>query len=114
TRVARWRGDLHRRPARERPRSERPQHRDGVPELRALPAHDRLQEPRLPAGKSEDSGGRSRSAGPTNRETSADRAPARPEAGSAERPTAATGRGTSGDRAGGASGTQGLAVEEPG
>ena len=34
----------HRRRARQRPRSARPRHRDGLPELRAVPAHDRARE----------------------------------------------------------------------
>ena len=33
-----------RRRGRQRPRAEGPRHRDGVPELRALPAHDRARE----------------------------------------------------------------------
>ena len=36
--------DLHRRPARQRRAAEGPGHRDGVPELRALPAYDRVRE----------------------------------------------------------------------
>ena len=32
---------LHRRPRRHPPAAEGPRHRDGVPELRAVPAHDR-------------------------------------------------------------------------
>ena len=39
----------HRRPRGQRRLAARPRHRHGVPELRALPAHDRVQEPRLPA-----------------------------------------------------------------
>ncbi len=38
------RHDRHRRPGRQRRRVEGPRHRDGVPELRALPAHDRRPE----------------------------------------------------------------------
>ena len=36
--------DLDRRPRRHRPRAARPRHRDGLPELRALPAHDASRE----------------------------------------------------------------------
>ena len=36
--------DLHRRPRRQRPRARRARHRHGVPELRALSAHDRLRQ----------------------------------------------------------------------
>ena len=35
---------LHRRPQRHRRAAEGPRHRDGVPELRAVPAHDRRRE----------------------------------------------------------------------
>ena len=41
--------DPDRRPRRHRPPAARPRHRDGVPELRALPAHDGRGEPRLRA-----------------------------------------------------------------
>ena len=41
--------DLDRRARRHRPRAAAPRHRDGLPELRALPAHDRPREPRLRA-----------------------------------------------------------------
>ena len=37
------RRDLHRRRHRQRRAAERPRHRHGVPELRALPAHDRVR-----------------------------------------------------------------------
>ena len=39
--------DAHRRRRRHRARAAPSRHRDGVPELRALPAHDRAREPRL-------------------------------------------------------------------
>ena len=39
----------HRRPRRQRRRGQGPRHRDGVPELRALPAHDGAPEHRVPA-----------------------------------------------------------------
>ena len=42
-----------RRQAGQRPGAARPQPRDGVPELRALPAPDRLREHRLPAAAGE-------------------------------------------------------------
>ena len=38
------RQDLHRRPRRHRPPAQGPRHRDGLPELRALPAHDRRRQ----------------------------------------------------------------------
>ena len=40
---------VDRRRAGHRPAAEGPRHRDGVPELRALPAHDRRAEPRVRA-----------------------------------------------------------------
>ena len=43
------RRDPHRRRGRQRPAAARPRRRDGLPELRALPAQDRLREPRVPA-----------------------------------------------------------------
>ena len=45
------RHDPHRRPRRQRRRAEGPRHRDGVPELRALPAHDGAPEHRVPAAR---------------------------------------------------------------
>ena len=39
----------HRRARRQRRRGQGPRHRDGVPELRALPAHDGAEEHRVPA-----------------------------------------------------------------
>ena len=36
--------DLHRRPRRDQHAAQGPRHRDGVPELRALPAHDRRRQ----------------------------------------------------------------------
>ena len=41
--------DLDRRPRRHRPRAEGPRHRDGLPDLRALSAHERAPEHRLRA-----------------------------------------------------------------
>ena len=38
------RHDLDRRPRRQRPAAEGARHRDGVPELRAVPAHDRVRQ----------------------------------------------------------------------
>src|SRR5437899_2106382 len=40
----RWR-HLHRRPPRQRRSPEGPRHRDGLPELRAVPAHDGVRQP---------------------------------------------------------------------
>ena len=48
------RRDLDRRPAGHRPAAEGPRHRDGLPELRALPAHDGRAEPGLRAQAAQD------------------------------------------------------------
>ena len=45
---------LDRRPGRERRRPQGPRHRDGLPELRALPAHERLRQHGLRAEAAED------------------------------------------------------------
>ena len=50
--------DLHRRPRRHRPAAARARPRDGLPELRALPAHDGAPEPRLRAQGAPDAEGR--------------------------------------------------------
>ena len=47
-----------RRRGRHRPRAASPRHRDGLPELRALPAHDRAREPRLRPQGAPDAEGR--------------------------------------------------------
>ena len=57
----------HRRPRGQRPRSEGPGHRHGVPELRALSAKDGLQEPRLPAADAQAADGRDRPEGARGR-----------------------------------------------
>ena len=48
----------HRRPRRQRPDAEEPRHRDGVPELRALPAPERARQHRVPAQDREGAEGR--------------------------------------------------------
>ena len=55
--------DLHRRPRRHQPAAEGPRHRDGVPELRALPAHDGRREHGLRAEDRRRRQGRDRRAG---------------------------------------------------
>ena len=54
--------DLDRRPRRHRSRAAPPRHRDGLSELRALPAHGRAQEPRLRAAGAADADGGDRAA----------------------------------------------------
>jgi hypothetical protein len=57
-----------------------PRHRDGVPELRALPQHERGAEHRLRPGDAQGAQGRARSAGAARGRDAADRAPAGPQA----------------------------------
>ena len=52
------RRDRDRRSRRDRPGPQGSRHRDGVPELRALPAHDGRAEPRLRAQAAQDAEGR--------------------------------------------------------
>ena len=51
-----------RRPGGQRPRAERPRHRHGVPELRALPAHERLRQHGLRPAHPRHAEGRDRAA----------------------------------------------------
>ena len=88
------RDDLDRRPRRHRARAAPPRHRDGLPELRAVPAHGRAPEPRLRAEGAEDPDGRGRPArdggGAAPRPGEAPRPQAR---GALRRPAAARGDG---------------------
>ena len=52
-----------RRPRRQRRRPQGSRHRDGLPELRALPAHDRPRQPRLRAQAAQGAQGRDRAPG---------------------------------------------------
>ena len=81
----------HRRQAGQRPGAAGPQPVDGVPELRALPAPDRLREHRLPAAAGQDAGRR----GPPPGQRGRRRARAAASTSSASRPTspAASGSG---------------------
>ena len=63
-----------RRPGRQRPAAEEPRHRDGLPELRALPAHVRVQEHGVRAEAAEGpTSRRSTGASATRRASSASR-----------------------------------------
>ena len=53
----------HRRPGRQRRRPQGSRHRDGLPELRALSAHDRPREPRVRAQAAQGPEGRDRASG---------------------------------------------------
>src|ERR687888_493045 len=67
------RRDQDRRPRRQRPDTEGSRHRDGLSELRALPAHDRRAEPRLRTEAAEDAQERGARARPPRCESPADR-----------------------------------------
>ena len=105
--------DQHRRQRRHRARAAPPRHRDGVPELRPLSAHDDPPEPRLRAqGPEGAQGGRP----PARR--GGGRAPrphgdARPQAGPALRRPAAARRDGARDRARAAGVPDGRAAVEP-
>ena len=71
---------FHRRPGHHGGGRARPRHRHGVPELRALSAHDGVREHRLPARDGEAAEGRDRPGGAGGRAKSRDRASARPQA----------------------------------
>ena len=70
-----------RRPGRQRQGAEGPRHRDGVPELRAVSAHDRAREHGLRAEAGEDAGGRDRPQGQRGGEDPRPRAAPRSQAG---------------------------------
>ena len=65
---------LHRRPQRHRRAAEGPRHRDGLPELRALPAHDRRREHGLRAQDRRRRQGRARRSRARGREAARPRA----------------------------------------
>ena len=99
---------------RHRARAAAPRHRDGVPELRALSAHDRAPEPRLRAQGAEGAEGRGR-AGASTRSPSCsglDR-DARPQARAALRRPAPARRDGPRDRARAAGVPDGRAALEP-
>ena len=106
--------DHHRRPRRQRRRGQGPRHRDGVPELRALPAHDGA------AGTSSSRCGRARCRRPSATSSCEDAAEsldlgdaARPQARAALRWAAPTGRAGARDRAPPAGVPHGRAAVEP-
>ena len=61
------RRDRHRRARGQRPRAGRARHRDGVPELRAVPAHERVRQHGLRAEDRQGAAGRDRGARATRR-----------------------------------------------
>ena len=104
----------HRRPRRQRPAAEGPRHRDGLPELRALPAHDRLRQHGLrsapPAASRRPVIERARRDAPRDART---RGPAREEAAHALGRPAPARRDGPGDRARAAGVPDGRAALEP-
>ncbi len=72
--------NAHRRRAGKRKGTQGPRYRDGVPVLRALPAHDRPAEHRLPVDLGEGEEGRNRVQGRRNRENSRSHRVAGPQA----------------------------------
>ena len=81
---------LDRRRRRHREAAAGARHRDGLPELRALPAHDGAREPRLRAAAEEAAEGRVAPARRRGREDARARGAARPQAvGALGRPAAA-------------------------
>ena len=105
---------LHRRHAGHRPPAEGTGRRDGVPELRALSAHDRRTEPRVRPAPPQDAEGRAEAARRRRRDDPGPRSPDAAQAGRALRWTAATGGDGSRDGAGTAGVPDGRALVEPG
>ena len=106
--------DRDRRPRRQRRRGQGPRRRDGVPELRAVPAHDGAPEHRVPAAVAQGPGGRARRSSSPRRPSSLglDDLP-RPQARAALGRSAAAGRARAGDRAPAAGVPDGRAAVEP-
>ena len=91
----------------------RPRHRDGLPELRALPAHDRPREHRLRPQGAAGAEGRDPAARRGGRGHARPHGAARPQAGAALRRPAAAGRDGPRDRARAARVPHGRAALEP-
>ena len=105
--------DLDRRPRGLPARAARSGHRDGLPELRALPAHDRGQEPRLRPQGARDAEGGDRTAGRRGRDDARARGSARPEARRPLRRSATAGRDGARDRQGAGRLPDGRAALQP-
>ncbi|CAA9394049.1 MAG: ABC transporter, ATP-binding protein (cluster 1, maltose/g3p/polyamine/iron); ABC transporter, ATP-binding protein (cluster 10, nitrate/sulfonate/bicarbonate), partial [uncultured Rubellimicrobium sp.] len=86
------RADLHQGQERHLARAQRPRHRHGLPELRALSADDRAREPELRPQERPRAPGRDRLAGRPRGQDPPDRAAPRPQAGPAVGRAAAAGR----------------------
>ena len=103
----------HRRPARQRPRAARSRHRDGVPELRAVSAHDGAREHGLRAQALEGLEVRDRREGQARGGDPRAAGPSRPQAGEAVRRPAPAGRDGARDRARSEGVPDGRAALEP-
>ena len=106
--------DLDRRSRRQRPGPSRPRHRDGLPELRPLPAHERAAEHGIRPPARAQGQGRDRREGPRGGHRARARRVPRPQAGAALRRPAPAGRDGPGDRARAAGVPHGRAAVEPG
>ena len=84
------RRDRHRRPRRQHARAEGPRHRDGVPELRALSAHERVRQHGLRPADPRLRQGRDRRAGQARRRDPRARAAARAQAARSSRAASAS------------------------
>ncbi len=102
-----------RRPRGQRRRGEGPRRRHGVPELRALPAHDGAEERRVPAEDAQGRGGRAETPRAGGGGHPRPRGPARPQAGAALGRSAPAGGARPGDRAPAAGVPHGRAALEP-
>src|SRR3954468_5026995 len=100
-------------PPRHAPPAEGAGHRDGVPELRALPTHERRREHGVLAEDGEGRQGGADAARPGGREAPRPRAVPRPQAEGALRWPATAGRDGTGDRPSAAGLLHGRAAVEP-
>ena len=103
----------HRRPGGEQQGAQGPRHRDGVPELRAVPAHDRAGEHGLRAEAGQDAAGRDRREGRRGGQDPRPHPAPGPQAGQPVRRPAAAGRDGPGDRARPGGVPDGRAAVEP-
>ena len=107
------RRDPDRRPGRERPDAEGARHRDGVPELRALPAHDGRGQPRVRAAVPEAREGRDHATRPRGGRDARDRRLPEAQAARALRRTATARRDGPSPRARAGGVPDGRAALEP-
>ena len=104
----------HRQPGGQRPAAQGPRHRDGVPELRALPAHDGGAEPRLRPPAAQDAQGRDQAARHRGRQDARPGGVPEAQAGRAVGRAASAGRHGPRDRPRAAGVPDGRAAVQPG